>query len=62
MKTIQLFYHPEIADAANNGQILRVLRKRLKKGWYTVGYRGGVTLDKSTICLAERNRNGELKY
>ena len=61
MKTTQLFYHPQIADAANNGEILKVLRKRLKAGWYTVGWRG-VTLDKSTICLAERNRGGELKY
>jgi hypothetical protein len=58
-KRIQLEYIPGL----NNGseEILRVFRKRLKKGWYMVTYRG-VSLDKSTVCGVKRNRKGELKY
>lgn len=58
MKQIQIEYVPYLNN--DNAEILRVFKKRLYPGWYTVSYRG-VCLDKSTVCAVERNPNGEIK-
>lgn len=49
------------ARTFDNDDLLRTAGvKRIHPGWYTVHYRG-VSLDKSTICAATRNRKGEIR-
>jgi len=57
MKTIQLE-----AGKSDNNEILRSAGvKAIHQGWYSVQYRG-ISLDKSTVCGAKRNKKGEISY
>lgn len=48
------------ANDFNNNSLLRYAGvKKIHSGWYTVNYRG-VSLDKSTICAAKRNKLGKI--
>lgn len=59
MNTLQFFYDKN--QNSDEGALLRAAGlKRLHEGWYSVQYRG-VKLDKSTICAAKRNKNGQIK-
>jgi hypothetical protein len=57
MNTLQIH-----SSQFDNAELLKYAGvKRIHDGWYTVQYRG-VTLDKSIICAAKRNKNGQLKW
>jgi len=56
MKTIQLQAH----DYDNNDLLRAAGVRRIYPGWYTAFYRG-VSLDRSTICSATRNRGGRIR-
>jgi hypothetical protein len=56
MKTIQLQAH----DYDNNDLLRAAGVRRIHPGWYTACYRG-VSLDRSTICSAIRNRGGRIR-
>lgn len=59
MNTLQFFYDKN--QNSDEGALLCAAGlKRLHNGWYFVQYRG-VSLDKSTICAAKRNKNGQIK-
>jgi hypothetical protein len=56
MNTLQIH-----SSQFDNAELLKYAGvKRIHDGWYTVQYRG-VKLDKSTICAAKRNKNGQIK-
>ena len=56
MNTLQIEAHK-----LDNDDLLRAAgTKRIHPGWYTVQHRG-VSLDRSTICSAKRNRKGEIR-
>ncbi len=61
MKTIQIEAHKDLGDNYPNNAVLRDAGvKRIHSGWYTVSY-NGITLDRSTVGKARRNRKGEIK-
>ncbi len=48
------------ANAENNNELLREAGvKRIHGGWYTVTY-NGVSIDKSNITSAKRNKGGRI--
>lgn len=47
-------------DPANHDLLRAAGVRRIRSGWYTASYRGPY-LDRTTVCAARYNRNGEIQ-